>query len=181
MAGPSAACCCQLCGAATAVHIKRLLAAVLFLFAPGWCTADHNLTHILQRVNWGPVQLPPVTCRLLIEGGTNATEVRLYETSIARAELECTGGIIRVVIHPLLVPFATDFEGVDITQVGNVVIPANLTGRDRHAAVLQAGRAGTATQTQDRSEAGSGMQPQPINDRCPNATNLGLIGVCGDS
>lgn len=167
-------CCCFLPWrvAVVAVRPRTLLAAVCLGFICGRVTADQNLTQILQRFNGTPIKLPPVTCRLLIEGGTNATEIRLYGTSISRAELECTGGIIRVNIHPLLVPFAAEFKGVDITQVGNVVIPAEETGRDRH--LLQAGRAGM---TESRAE----NQPQQTNKRCPYANQNCLIGVCGDS
>lgn len=61
--------------------------------------------------------VPPVTCRLLLEGSDNATEVELRGTSVARAELECKGGTIKIAVHPLLAPFVAGFTGVDIAPI----------------------------------------------------------------
>jgi hypothetical protein len=42
------------------------------------------------------------SCRLIIEGGSNKTEIELYGTSIARAQLACTGQGLRIAVHPSL-------------------------------------------------------------------------------
>jgi len=56
----------------------------------------------------------PTTCRLTLEGGSNKTEMAAYRTSIARAELVCTGRVIRVAVHPVLAPFVQQFKGVSV-------------------------------------------------------------------
>jgi hypothetical protein len=56
------------------------------------------------------------TCRLTIEGGSNATELSVLGTSIARAELTCTGEMIQIAVHPVLAPFSHNFKGVNVTS-----------------------------------------------------------------
>lgn len=55
---------------------------------------------------------PNITCELRIEGGSNATEISLYGTSIASAHINCTGGILIVTFHPVMARFASGFRGV---------------------------------------------------------------------
>jgi hypothetical protein len=59
-----------------------------------------------------PRMRPNITCELLIEGGSNATEMSLYGISIARAHINCTGGVLIVTFHPVLARFASGFTGV---------------------------------------------------------------------
>lgn len=57
------------------------------------------------------------TCRLVIEGGTNKTEMDMYGTSIARAQLACSGTVMRIAVHPVLAPFAGSFTGVNVSRI----------------------------------------------------------------
>lgn len=59
----------------------------------------------------------PTTCRLTLEGGLNTSELLVYGTSIAHAELTCTGAIMRITIHPVLAPFVQRFKGVEVAGV----------------------------------------------------------------
>jgi len=58
-----------------------------------------------------------IICSLVIEGGSNMTAVRLFGTSIATAELSCTGGTLKAAVHPLLAPFSKGFKGVDLAKL----------------------------------------------------------------
>jgi len=71
----------------------------------------------MQAVKQGQA---PTTCRLTLEGGSNKTELEVYSTSIARAELVCTGRVIRIAVHPVLAPFVRQFKGVSVAKVPSV-------------------------------------------------------------
>jgi hypothetical protein len=57
------------------------------------------------------------TCRLVIEGGDNITEITLYSTSVALMQLACTGAVLKVAVHPMLAPFVPQFTGVDVAPI----------------------------------------------------------------
>jgi hypothetical protein len=60
------------------------------------------------------------TCRLVIEGGSNTTEIDMYGTSIARVQLACNGTVMRIAVHPVLAPFARHFTGVHVSSIPDI-------------------------------------------------------------
>jgi hypothetical protein len=41
----------------------------------------------------------------------------MYGTSIARAQLACSGTVMRIAVHPVLAPFAGSFTGVNVSRI----------------------------------------------------------------
>jgi hypothetical protein len=60
------------------------------------------------------------TCWLTLEGGSNATEMAVYGTSIARAELTCTPRVTAIAVHPVLARFTHRFSGVEVASIPDI-------------------------------------------------------------
>jgi hypothetical protein len=63
---------------------------------------------------------PLTTCRLTLVGGSNITEMDVYGTTIARAELACTGRKLQIAVHPALARFVKNFTGVQVAKIPDI-------------------------------------------------------------
>jgi hypothetical protein len=106
-----------------------------------------------------------IRCRLVIKGGTNNTQVVQMGTSIAHAELSCTGGTLMVAVHPVLQPFAANFTGV--------VLSVNATVPERE----QQQPASTGQQQGPAAAAAAAAAAEPV-PKCMLTDNT-LLSVCG--
>jgi hypothetical protein len=102
--------------------------------------------------------------QLIIKGGTNQTEVDLWGASIADAQLSCSGGVLTILMHPALLPFATNFTGV-------VLANSSAQAMQQLANATASGRASVGLQKQGAAQADA-------DPECLRKGNTMLV-VCG--
>jgi hypothetical protein len=102
----------QMCKLAHSLPLLVLLVALSAGSSIAQEASRQKLTDVIDALMSGKV----VKCHLVIKGSTNLTEVALRGASITHAHLSCTGSVLRIAVHPIMLPFVGSFKGVALVN-----------------------------------------------------------------